>query len=190
MIVVHHFRVFSFYYIMEIFKDIKNYEGYYQVSNFGRVKALQRIVNNHSGFKKELKEKFLNKNISKNGYYVVSLQVNCFKKTFKLHRLIAEAFIHKIPNKNFVNHINGIKTDNRIENLEWCTISENNIHSRKLGLTNDVGYNSVSSKLTKEQIVFITNSNIPLKDLAIMFNVCFTTIYRAKKRITYKNVPL
>jgi hypothetical protein len=175
---------------MEIFKDVKNYEGFYQISNLGRVKSLQRIVDNHSGFKKVLKERFLKPNICKTGYYVITFKKDNIKKTFKVHRLIANAFIEHIEGKNFVNHKNGIKTDNVVSNLEWCTVLENNIHSRITGLTNDVGYNSVCSKLTKEQVIFITNSSIPLKDLAVMFNVGFTTIYKAKKRLTYKNVPL
>jgi hypothetical protein len=173
---------------MEIFKDIEGYEGYYQISNLGKVKSLHRIVDNHSGFKKVLKEKFLNPNISKTGYYVVSFKKNNIKKTFKVHRLIANSFIPHVKDKKFVNHINGIKTDNRIENLEWCTILENNLHARKTGLVNDSGCNHVSSKLTEEQVVFIIKSSLKLKDLGNMFNVDFTTIYKVKKRITYKNV--
>jgi hypothetical protein len=175
---------------MEIFKDIEGYEGYYQISNLGKVKSLQRIVDNHSGFKKVLKEKFLNPNISKTGYYVVSFKKNNIKKTFKLHRLIANSFIAHVKDKKFVNHINGIKTDNRIENLEWCTILENNTHARKIGLINDMGYNHVSSKLTKEQVIFIINSSLKYKELGFMFNVNFTTIYKVKNRLTYKNVTL
>lgn len=173
---------------MEIFKDVENYEGYYQISNLGRIKSLQRFAKNHSGFKKVLKERYLNPIIGKTGYYVVSFKKDGIKKTFKVHRLIAIAFIDKVEGKEFINHKNGIKTDNRIENLEWCTILENNRHSREIGLTNQDGYNNVSSKLTEEQVIFITNSEIPLKDLAIMFNVNFTTVYKAKNRITYKNV--
>lgn len=178
---VSHFK------IMEIFKDIENYEGYYQISDLGRIKSLQRSVKNHSGFSKVLKERYLNPCISKTGYYVVDFKKDGVRKTFKVHRLIAIAFINKIEDKDFVNHKNGIKTDNRIENLEWCTIAENNHHSRSIGLTNQEGYNSSSSKLTAEQVMFIINTDISLKDLAVMFNVNFSTVYRAKKRKTYKN---
>lgn len=173
---------------MEIFKDIENYEGFYQISNLGRVKSLSRIVDNHSGFKKKLKERYLKPSISKTGYFVVSFKKNNVKKTFKLHRLIANEFISKIPNKKYINHINGIKLDNRIENLEWCTIKENNIHSRKIRLTNQEGYNNVSAKLTEEQVVFIRNSVLSLTQLSFMFQVAFTTVYKAKNKITYKNV--
>jgi hypothetical protein len=173
---------------MEVFKDVENYEGYYQISNLGRIKSLQRFAKNHSGFKKVLKERFLNPSISKTGYYVVSFKKDGIKKTFKVHRLIAIAFIDKVEGKDFINHKNGIKTDNRIENLEWCNIAENNRHSRDIGLTNQDGYNSSSSKLTEEQVLFIRNSGLSLTKLSFMFEVGFTTVYKAKNRITYKNV--
>lgn len=173
---------------MEIFKDVENYEGYYQISNLGRIKSLQRFAKNHSGFKKVLKERYLNPIITKTGYYVVSFKKDGIKKTFKVHRLIAIAFIDKVEGKEFINHKNGIKTDNRIENLEWCSIAENNIHSRQTGLTNQDGYNSSSSKLTEQQVIFIRSSGLSLKQLAFMFKVGFTTVYKAKNRITYINV--
>lgn len=173
---------------MEIFKDIENYEGYYQISNLSRIKSLRRLAKNHSGFSKVLKERYLNPCISKTGYYVVDLKKDGVRKTLKVHRLIATAFISKEEGKDFINHKNGIKTDNRIENLEWCTIAENNFHSRSTGLLNQEGCDNVSSKLTKEQVLFIINTSIPLKDLAIMFNVNFSTVYRARIGKTYKNV--
>lgn len=173
---------------MEIFKDVENYEGYYQISNLGRIKSLQRPAKNHSGLTKTLKEKYLNTHISKTGYYVIDFKKDSIRKTFKVHRLIAFAFIDKVEGKDFINHKNGVKTDNRIENLEWCTIAENNSHSRATGLSKQKGCDNVSSKLTKDQVIFIINTTIPLKDLAIMFNVNFSTVYRARIGKTYKNL--
>jgi len=172
---------------MEVWKDIKDYEGYYQISNLGRVKSLNRLVNNHSGFKKNIKEKILKNSISKTGYYVVDLKINCIRKTFKVHRLIAIHFIPKIIGKDYVNHINGIKIDNSIINLEWCTISENNKHAEKMGLKNDKGYNHVKSKLTEVTLLEVINSNDKIKDIAFKYNVSYSTIYKAKKNITYQN---
>jgi hypothetical protein len=73
--------------------------------------------------------KFLKPTLDKRGYYRIGLSFNGKSKTFKLHRLVAEMFIPKIEGKNQVNHINGIKIDNRIENLEWCNNAENQKHA-------------------------------------------------------------
>lgn len=112
----------------EIWKDIKGYEHLYQVSTLGRVKSLPKM----KGFYKN-KERILNE-IPIQGYKVVNLSKNNTVKHHLIHRLVAETFIDNPENKLFVNHINGNKSDNRINNLEWCTRSENDSHAYKLGL--------------------------------------------------------
>lgn len=173
---------------MEIWKDIKEYEGYYQVSNLGRIKSLSRIVDNHSGFKKKLKEKILNPSISKTGYLVVSFKKNNKRKTFKVHRLIAFAFIPEVCGKTFVNHKNGIKTDNSISNLEWCTIKENNDHAVKSNLRKDIGVNNNNSKLKEKDVIFIRTSSLMLKELSLIFGICESTVSKVRRLKTYKNI--
>ena len=115
---------------MEVWKDIKDYEGFYQVSNFGNVRSL------HFN-----KKKILCKCFDSCLYHIVTLKLNKKQKTFKVHRLVANTFIENKFKKETVNHINGIKTDNTIYNLEWATRKEQSIHSYKNSLqvkTNNV----------------------------------------------------
>lgn len=171
---------------MEVWKQIEGYEGIYEISNLGNVKSLSRLVNNHSGFKKQLKEKILKNHISKTGYFVTDLKNNNERKTFKIHRLIAFAFIDKVIGKEYVNHIDGNKLNNNIDNLEWCTIQENNKHAEKLGLKNDSGINNSKSKLKIEDVFFIRNSNLKLKELSNIYNLNESTISKIILRKTYK----
>ena len=99
--------------IEEIFKDIKGYEGLYQVSNFGRLMNLN--------FRGTGKNKFMKPSKKNNGYFQVCLSKNGKRKMFLVHRLVAEAFIPNLENLPFVNHKDEDKTNNSVENLEYCT---------------------------------------------------------------------
>jgi hypothetical protein len=118
----------------EIWKDIPGYEGLYQVSSLGRVKSLGRNVMkwNHYSFQPE---KILRACTDNYGYLIVGLYKEKKLKSFKVHRLVAQAFIENPKNKDTVNHINGNKQDNSIENLEWATNAENKKHAFATGLT-------------------------------------------------------
>ena len=117
---------------MEVWKTIKGFENY-QVSNLGRVKSLKRYVNHPVTYKQFVKERILKNGITL-GYSNVTLSKDKKKYNFRVHRLVAESFIINTNLKPFVNHINGIKNDNRVENLEWHTISENTKHAYDIGL--------------------------------------------------------
>lgn len=120
----------------EIWKDIKGYEGLYQVSNLGRVKSLKRYVNHSGNSKRIVYERILKPVVDNTKYYVVSLWKNNIHNRVHIHRLVIEAFIPNLDNKPFVNHIDGNKLNNCIDNLEWCTPKENNIHAYKMELNN------------------------------------------------------
>lgn len=114
----------------EIWKDIAGYEGKYQVSNFGRVKRLSKVVRSRGGFR-TLTTKLLSPqtNKKKNFYYFIRLYKNGISKPFFIHRLVANAFIPNPQKLPQVNHKDGDKRNNVVENLEWCTASENVRHA-------------------------------------------------------------
>lgn len=101
----------------EQWKDILGYEGTYQISSLGRIKSFLK------------RKSFLKPNITKKGYVRVSLTRNGIPHRVYVHRLVGQAFVSNPENKPFINHKNGIKTDNFPENLEWCTDIENKVHS-------------------------------------------------------------
>lgn len=116
--------------LKEIWKDIKGYEGLYQISNLGNVKALTRKYNWRGTIRKTT-EKILLPQLTWNGYFRVIFKNN---KKYRVHRLVAEAFILNPLNLSQVNHIDGNKQNNCVDNLEWCTRSENIKHAYKKGL--------------------------------------------------------
>ena len=108
----------------EIWKPIKDFEGYYEVSNIGRVRSLN--------YKRTGKGKILKNIEDYKGYLEVGLTKNGKRKQFKVHRLVAEAFIPNPENKPCIDHINTVKSDNRVENLRWVTYKENSNNEKTL----------------------------------------------------------
>lgn len=103
----------------EVWKDIKEYEGIYKISNLGNLQSRAKNKN----------WKLLKSNYGHYGYLTVGLYKNKKASNFRVNRLVAEAFLPNPKEKPVVNHINGIKWDNRVENLEWVTYSENGLHA-------------------------------------------------------------
>lgn len=148
----------------EVWKYIDGYAEDYQVSNLGRVRS----------FKNDKFGKLLSTSISHKGYERVRLY-DRGSKMFSVHRLVVQAFISNYNNLPQVNHINGIKTDNRVENLEWCTNLENIHHARKNNLVPDViGDNNPNVKINSnivEEIINRYNSGETAKHIAGYFNI-------------------
>lgn len=138
----------------EVWKPIPGYEGLYEVSNYGNVKSIPRVIKRSDGKNYTIKvEKILKFQVDEDGYYRYELNnAGHVFKTFS-HRLVALAFIPNPLNKPFVNHINGIKNDNRVENLEWCTDKENKKHAKENGLVPfQYGIRNPINKITEKQV--------------------------------------
>ena len=117
--------------ITEEWKDIEGYEGLYMVSNFGRVKSLERMIYFKDGRYRKTKDRIIHQQVNF-GYFIVKIHYNSKEDTRFAHRLVAEAFIPNPENKRTVNHKKGIKTDNRVWLLEWNTHKENSEHAFKV----------------------------------------------------------
>lgn len=178
--------------MQEIWKDVTGYEGAYQVSNFGNVRSLDRIIKTSSG--KEYFEKGVTKSqrLNADGYPRVTLSKHSKKTNHRVYRLVAIEFIPNPHNKPQINHINGIKTDNRVENLEWCTIQENIKHSNETGLAKVAsGENHIWATLTDEQVLDIykrSNSGEPQLDIAKDYNTSISVVSRIKNGRRWANL--
>jgi hypothetical protein len=169
----------------EIWKIIPNHEEY-EASTIGRVRK--------SNYRNTGKPLILKPYKRSNGY----LQLRIFKngvegKTIAVHRLVAKAFIPNPKNKPQVNHINAVKYDNRVENLEWCTSMENNKHRDLLGLGNYVnGEQQGSSKLKEEEVLQIRelydSGELNISELHRKFNVSRRNIRFIVQRKSWKHL--
>jgi hypothetical protein len=135
----------------EIWKNIPAYEGMYQVSNLGRVKTVAREVKNTAKSFRKLEEKIHTPCDNGNGYKYVTLSMSRVRSNYYIHRIVAEVFLCNCFELLEVNHIDGNKANNRVDNLEWCTRSENAKHAHKSGLNHVLkGEANPGAKLTEE----------------------------------------
>ena len=117
---------------MEVWKDVEGYEGIYQISSYGRLKSLSREITDIFGTR--IVEEKIAQRSNNSIYFHTNLCKNGEKKSTSIHRLVAQAFIPNPENKPCVNHIDGNKHNNHVENLEWVTYSENIQHAYRTGL--------------------------------------------------------
>ncbi len=163
-------------------KDIVGYEGIYMITESGEVYSCRR-------------KKFLKQRFDHYGYKVVNLRTKTYDKTVKVHRLVAEAFISNPDNKETVNHIDGNKENNSIDNLEWCTQKENVIHACKTGLRSSKGnYVKGNAKLNLEIVKQIRSEykknvrGCGYRELAKKYGVSVPTIKDIIKNRTWMEV--
>lgn len=163
----------------EIWKDIPGYEGFYQASTLGRIKSVTRTVNRRGNTTRIVYERILITMSDGKGYQLVNLNKYNVSTTHTVHRLILSTFVENTENKPQVNHINGIKDDNKLINLEWSTVSENGLHAYKNGLQISAKGEKVNgSKLKDEQVLEIRKigKSKSLKELSNIYNISISTI--------------
>ena len=168
----------------EIWKEVPQYEDYL-VSTFGNIK--------------NKKGNLLKKNLVEKGYFHITLYKNGIPKTFKVHRIVAISFLDNKMNKKEVNHINGIKTDNRVDNLEWCTRTENNRHAIENGLLKfskgegNYWFGKLRGDSSRKKIVIDLETGIfydCVKDAAEAKSISYNQLKNRLRGITFNNTSL
>lgn len=168
-------------------KAVKGYEGRYEVTENGEVISLIKGARNKSGYK------ILKHWLEKDGYHTITLWKNRKPKQFRVHRLVAEAFIPNPSRLAQVNHIDGNKDNNAVSNLEWVSLEENIRHAYEIGIYKK-GEERKESKLTNEQVKWIRENYIKgsrelgARPLARKFGVTKTCIYYIVTNKSYKGV--
>lgn len=167
----------------EVWKDIKGYEGLYQISNLGRVKSLM----GWNGHKHIPREKILtcsNQKVSGNYHRsVVKLFNGKNKKDYKVHRLVAEAFIPNPNGYNIINHKDGNPLNNRVDNLEWCTQKYNIEHA----IINENIIHRINT-IDRETMVDLLNNNFSYDEIAEILGVAKGTVFNYIKKFNIKKI--
>lgn len=172
----------------EVWKPVEGFEGYYEVSNCGRVKSLDRVVTDTIGRKYYYKGKIIKVSTYRTGYNYVNLWMSSKIKTFLVHRLVALSFVPNPHSKPMVNHLDGVKSNNYYSNLEWCTRSGNEKHAFRIGLKSLKGERHSQAKLTKNQVLEIRNSTSKAKEIAALYGVSIGHIRGIKAGRSWKHI--
>lgn len=179
---------------MEIWKKISKFNNQYEISNKGRIRSTYKVLFRSNGRKHTRRSKVLKPDIKHSGYAIGAVCVDKKMISYKVHRLVAELFIPNPKNKETVNHKNGIKHDNRVENLEWATRKEQSVHARDNGLTTILRGSDIGNSVLKEyQVIEIRTKFKPRvytrKMLAEEYGVKECTIKDILHRRSWKHLP-
>jgi hypothetical protein len=175
----------------EIWKDIPDYEGYYQVSNLGRVRSLDRFVVYSNGHNRVHNGSLISPYKNHGGYWKACLWVERKMKAYSVHALVMRAFRGFPPDGCEVNHLDGNKDNNSLCNLEYCTKSRNIVHAQETGLK-PVGSRCYQAKLSESQVLEIRElyalGQVTQSALAGMYGVKFAVISAIVRRKKWKYI--
>lgn len=176
----------------ENWKAIAGYEGYYEVSDTGKIRSVDRVVINR-GFPQRLKGVTLRHNLNQNGYPYVIICKNGKTKCQCIHKAVAAAFVDNPDGRRVINHKDGNKQNNNASNLEWTTSLENNLHALRTGLRVPTrGEKQGKSVLKEHQVYEIrrrADSGESVKKLAQEFGVKEAAVSAVKHRRTWRHLP-
>lgn len=171
---------------MEKWKPVPGYEGYYEVSDQGRFKALERTIVRKDGAKVRYKEKIIALDYGKkDGYPCVHLCRDCKPSVYNAHRIIAECFVPNPRGCKFINHKDGNKKNCAASNLEWVTASENAEHAYRVLGRKPPRLGTCGTRFTPDQIRAIRKDQRKVTEIAKEHGVTRESIYNIKKRKTY-----
>lgn len=167
---------------MEEWKPITGYEGLYEVSNLARIKSLARFSISRDG----RKPRFMNEMIMKPGlnskkYYITVLRKDGIGKCILVHRIMAIEFLPNPEKKECINHKDGNRSNNSLENLEWCTQGENQKHAYATGLASR-NRKRPNKVLYPDVIKAIQESNLHYKELCKIYNIHSSTVFNARRK--------
>lgn len=157
---------------------VKEFEGYYEVSNLGRVRGVERFVKVRGGGVRKVRSAILKSSLNTKGYLQLMLCKDGVQTAKSVHRLVAGAFIPEIDGKGQVNHIDGDKTNNIFHNLEWVDNSENALHAFKLGLRKPRGHSRIDVSERKRFVLSKRSEGYTNKEISEMIGVCTVTVSR------------
>lgn len=177
----------------EIWKDLPFHPGY-QISNFGRVKSVHRVLIRKDGKPCTVKEKICKPSKDGKGYLFIRASVYKEKSSIRIHRWVALLFVPNPDNKKEVNHEDGNKENNFWWNFKWVTPSENVKHAFRIGIKSHNGSKHPKSKLTEDQVIEMKNlfkkSELTAKQIGKLFGVGFQCVNQIKYGINWSHVKI
>lgn len=170
-------------------KPIMGYETRYVINRNGKIKSISREVNRRDDSKHIIPEMIKKQRVTKFGYATCLLSINKKYKHHFVHVLVALHFIGPKPSdRHQVNHKDCNKLNNKVDNLEWVTRSENLKHAYRNGLMCQKGEHHATVKLDNKKVLHIYNSKLGAKHISKMYNVCEATIYNIRSGVSWGHI--